>query len=603
MVYPISSSPFPCFQFSVTNPETMPVMTRKATALDLEQKLRTALQELKDSKLLCQQLLQEREDSEEEVNVVNNKNSSLKRELVDLHQEYLNVVNERDQLRVVTDGFSNCSNLYEEALCKIRDLEDELIHANVNLLSLKKEKDHTQAIETDHLYNELVNTNCNPHSIITIDLTEDSLLKHNYSHKISKNKIKKYARLNKIIKKCNKYKKQQKHYSKNIQLRKERVSLINRLNNYQIKLEDSINIYEIDTQRLQSEIQALNMSLKSLYNKYECSKNQIKEHILATNELVDKVDSLTLSNTQCTCRSEPSLDALQPEASEDPSQAVSALDCIINQDIIPRITLHESQVVQPDIGNFAQPNCHDCNHSVMFSDSIGRGLGKLISNNLSYCTQNYCMPGSTYKQVMASVAKTVCDPNTTITICVGNSSKIKKEDITDCVSELLKLNCSKIILCAFPYFENLCNRKNNYIHMLNRHVHFLVGHYSDKLIYFDINTSVDKLRSTRGKVYLPIRCRHKIARLLAFSIHSDICSMSKFSYIINTATISNNTNEQVTLNKYSISAINVYKHCTEEDPCVTVENSQLGSISNRVLLSGGGTGVSGPTPDININLN
>lgn len=140
--------------------------------------------------------------------------------------------------------------------------------------------------------------------------------------------------------------------------------------------------------------------------------------------------------------------------------------------------------------------------------------------------------------------------------------------------------------------------------MLNKHVHFLVGHYSDKLIYFDINTFVDKLQSTRGKVYLPVRCRHKIARLLAFNIHSDISSMSKFSYIINTASISNITKEQVvTLNKYSISAINVYKNCTEEDPYVTVENSQLGYFSNRILLSGDGTGVTGLTPDININLN
>ena len=91
--------------------------------------------------------------------------------------------------------------------------------------------------------------------------------------------------------------------------------------------------------------------------------------------------------------------------------------------------------------------------------------------------------------------------------------------------------------------------------MLNNHVHFLVGHYSDRLIYLDINTIVGKLKSTRSKVYLPIRCRHKIARLLAYNIHKDINSMSKFSSIINTATISN-TNLQVTLSEYSISAIN-----------------------------------------------
>ena len=535
----------------------MPVMTRRATAQDLEHKLKTALLELKESKLQCDQLLKEIEDSEEEVTNINNKNSSLKRELVDLHQQYLTVVDERDHLRVVTDGFNSCSNLYEEALCKIRDLEDELIHANQQILKLEKQNEHIKVKETEYLYKELLDTNCNPQTTITIDLTEDSLLKSNYRHKISQNKLKKYARLNKIINKCNKYKKQHKYFSKNNQLRKERVSLVEKLNNYQIKLEDSINIYEIDTQRLESEIKNLNKTLKSLYCKYECSKTQIKEHILATNELVNKVDLLTLSKSQCTCQREPGLEALQLEATVNSSQAVSAQDCILSNNSIPNLLHHNN--IQPESNSFVTSCNHiNCN-SVMFSDSIGRGIGKLICNNMSYSTQNNCMSGSTYKQIMASVSNNIYNSNTSITVFVGNSTGVKKEDITDCVSELLKLDCNKIILCTFPYFENLSNKKNNYIHMLNKHVHFLVSHYSDKFLCLDINNFVDKLRSTRDTVYLPVRFRHTIARLLCYYIYTDITSMSKSCCIIDTATISSNTNGQVvTVNKGSNDASHVY---------------------------------------------
>ncbi|KAJ8723503.1 hypothetical protein PYW08_003415 [Mythimna loreyi] len=179
----------------------MPVMTRKATAQDMELKLRTALQGLKESKEQCDQLLLERGESEKEINNIIIKNTSLKRELVDISQRFQDIVHERDQLRVITDGFRDCSNLYEEALCKIRDLQDELNYANSKILNFQKEKENNLVRETSHLYNELLNCNADPHPMLTIDLTEDSLIKQNNSVKISNNKLKKYSKLNRIIKK------------------------------------------------------------------------------------------------------------------------------------------------------------------------------------------------------------------------------------------------------------------------------------------------------------------------------------------------------------------------------------------------------------------
>ncbi|KAJ8736324.1 hypothetical protein PYW08_006980 [Mythimna loreyi] len=467
----------------------MPVMTRKATAQDMELKLKKALQELNESKLQCQQILHESEESEREIEKIVFQNSSLKRELVDLSQQLQDVVVERDQLRVVTDGFNSCSNLYEEALCKVRDLEDELIHANSLILKLQKEKECTQTDKTNRLYDELLNSNCYPHSLITIDLTEDSITKHNSNYKLSQNKIKKYARLNKIIKRCQKHKKQQRHYSNNIQLRKERINLINQLKNYQIKLEDSINIYKIDTQRLQSEIQTLDSSLKSIYNKYVCSENQIREHILATNDLVDKVDSLTLSVNQCTCQRESNLSSLQLVATEDTSQTISDQDCI------PSPVPHNQQEINQRVLSVSSSLS-----SIMYSDSIGRGLGQLVNNCLPFSSQNHCTPQASYHHIMSLVKEQVYDPNTIITVFVGNSLNVTKDDITDNVTELLKINCKKIILCAFPYFEHLNYRQNQFIHMLNMHMQFLVSHYNNRFSFFDINNFVDKLLSTRYTV-------------------------------------------------------------------------------------------------------
>lgn len=529
----------------------MPVQTRKATAQDLELKLRTALRELEESQHQCQEMLQERDECEVEVKNVIFKNTSLKRELVVLSQQYQDVVDERDQLRVVTDGFHNCSELYEEALGKVRDLQDELAHANSLIQTLKKEQACTQVQETCHLYNELIKSSYNPHPITTIDLTEDSLLNETNKYKFSHKNQKKYAKLNKIIKKYNKYRKHHKLFIKNIPLRKERVDLLNKLNNYQIKLEDSIKIYETDTQRLQTDIQVLEDRLGSLYSKYVRSQLQIKEHILAANELV---------MCQCNCQRISNLKAAQPEATEDPAQAERvSQDGVFDQDITDSAQ-DVSQVDRPETASFStssNSNSHHGFHSVMFSDGIGKGLGKLLNSKQSQSTLNYCMPGLSYKHMMESVTNKVYNPDTNVTVFIGNSLNVKKNDITECVTELIKLSCNKIILCAFPYLEKLSRRQNNYIHMLNMHVHFLASHYSEKLVFFDTNNFVGKLKSTGDTVYLPIRVRRQIARLLSFTLNSDINSMSKSCTVVD---ISRTTNLQVvnTVNNVSTTAINIY---------------------------------------------
>ena len=99
------------------------IMTRKASAKDLESKLKQALQELKSSQDLCKQLLQEREDSEEEIAIIIKKNKELKNELAELHARNVEVVAQRDQLNSILGTFDQCSSEHERALDRITELE------------------------------------------------------------------------------------------------------------------------------------------------------------------------------------------------------------------------------------------------------------------------------------------------------------------------------------------------------------------------------------------------------------------------------------------------------------------------------------------------
>lgn len=79
----------------------MSIKTRKATVKDMEVKLKDTLEELKTSKELCGQLLRERDESEEEIQNIINKNSGLKSQLAELHIQYMDVLDQRDRKSVV----------------------------------------------------------------------------------------------------------------------------------------------------------------------------------------------------------------------------------------------------------------------------------------------------------------------------------------------------------------------------------------------------------------------------------------------------------------------------------------------------------------------
>ncbi|KAL0821959.1 hypothetical protein ABMA28_005347 [Loxostege sticticalis] len=134
------------------------MLTRKAKAMDTESKLQRALEELKASRETCNQLLREREDSEEEINKIISRNTELRKDLADLHVQYQETAAHRDQLLNTISSFDQCSAVFEQALIRNNDLESELRDANNTILHFEEEKKLQECSQTLNLYEELIGT-------------------------------------------------------------------------------------------------------------------------------------------------------------------------------------------------------------------------------------------------------------------------------------------------------------------------------------------------------------------------------------------------------------------------------------------------------------
>ncbi|XP_045773379.1 protein lava lamp-like [Maniola jurtina] len=287
-----------------------PMFTRKAAALEEQQKLKNALHEIKSLKQLNTQLLKEQDESEAEMRIIIARNSQLKSELANLHNAHTLLSEERDQLQLAVGSFNQCIQTYEEALGKISMLEDELSKSQQLICDLQSQIASYETQKTNNLYDELLASSSTA-PVLTIGLTCDSPCAANNKphsetiHLNSHKKIKKYIKIGKLIKKTKKLIKFQKLCNKNIRLRKERSDLLNKLNTYCSSLQEMRVQYETDVRSLNEEILKLENSLKTVTSQYELSQKQVGEHILAADELlalsnynIDRLDSLI---NRCEC--------------------------------------------------------------------------------------------------------------------------------------------------------------------------------------------------------------------------------------------------------------------------------------------------------------
>ena len=133
------------------------------------------------------------------------KNRQLKNEMAQLYNQYTEAIEARDRLQLVVDGFNQCSTEYEQALDHKYILQQQLQEAHAQILQLETTNLNITASLNQSLFNELVPIapsmveQNNPS--YTIDLTTDDDYKpiKKVNVMTSKNKLKKYVKINKYI--------------------------------------------------------------------------------------------------------------------------------------------------------------------------------------------------------------------------------------------------------------------------------------------------------------------------------------------------------------------------------------------------------------------
>lgn len=506
------------------------MMTRKALTRQEESKLQLALSELKVSKELCDQLNRERDDNERELLESLDKHQRLKNEMTQLHGQYTDAIDARDRLQHIVDRFDHCSSEYDQALNYIQELKKQLHEANNKIVVLETSKHNKTASLNQSLFDELVvcapslvSATASSQPTVTVDLTCDVSRNSNNFVKIagcSKNKLKKYIKINKYITKTQKLVKKHKFFIKNVKLNRERLYLIDKLDIYSSQLHNKNLQYKNDTQLLQNSIEQLQDSLLSITKKYELSQSQIKEHMLAMNELVEMCnENNDTSNHTSKCKQLPGHLSVTCESSS-PIKLVNAN--------VPKGSLIQCKIINTPhlIENINKEDLDldNKNDIVIFSDEFGKNMGRLLFD-LGHSIINYCMPGASYHDILTKAIDYKYKPNSTLLIFVGNRGKLNKSSLIKSLNNLNNLNVGKIILFTLPYCNSLPQEENTTRHKLNLTLHTFCN--NENLHLIDTNNYVRNFYLTKDNYYLPIYFKRQIASSLSYFIHISAKNLAK----------------------------------------------------------------------------
>lgn len=500
----------------------MPVTTRKTLARELEEKLRVALQDLQKHKDLSDQLLQEREDSEVEVNKIVSKNTELKSELASLYTDYSEVLQQNEQLQNIVLSFKECSETHEQALSRISELEFELSKAQHEIMLLNSTKFNEQAADTLNLYNELVGSGMESASslqpIVTIDLTDENTTCSQFPVFQSHKKIKKYFKLKKVMWKCKKQLKNRNYFKRNVNLVKDKLLLQENLQNCLDELEITKQLYDDDTLSLRSELLEKEKLLQNIFSSYLSAQNHLSDHYKEAISLMDLVTTNVESvrNIECACSRSHS----QPQATREP-HSIPTIAQPLNKTCTEAVRGENQGITS---------NQDMVTKVLVFSDAIGKNFGSLLGNSLNCSVRNYCMPGASYAQIEEKIMASEIDKNTIVIVYLGQSLGIDRKQLIASITSLLNLDAYQIMLCAFPYSDALTQSQNEHIHSLNTILYNMTCRHGDKLLFFDCNKFITHFMLTQDRMYLPKKYKNLIATLVAYNIESVIGNITKSSF-------------------------------------------------------------------------
>lgn len=507
----------------------MPMATRSMSSARQEQgklddtlrKLDLALKELEVSKRLVEQLHRERDDNETELLDSLKKYDVLKKQMAELHTEHRLVVDERDKLHNILVGFRECSDEYEQGLKRMSVLEQELQEAHHHITTLETEKRDTMTSLSHSLFDELVgsvpslvSTPQTSKPIVSIDLTSDDTIKTlNLNTEMgivqcSRNKFKKYVKINKYIAKTKKLIKRQKCMYKKVMYIKERRQLGDELDMYSLLLENNITEYDNDIKKMEIEICNLHKSLELMTNKYNSVKNECEEHMLAlkyhNQSKCDQSDQNSSSSSP-----QPVCESLFTHHHQSPSS-------VSNKNNNTNSSFTQNNFVKSE--------------TIMFSDELGKTMGQLLSTYLGQTVTNYCTPGLTYHNIIKNIMNYKFNENTTLLILVGHRGSMDKTELLKCFDLLYSLNVKNVVLFTLPYSQSLPQTENNIRHKINLTLHTLTFNNNNKFHLIDINKYLDsKLYLTKDKFYLNKYLKRQIALSLSYYIEYSAKNLATLS--------------------------------------------------------------------------
>ena len=475
------------------------MITRRVANQQLADKLQLTLLELKTAKEFSSQLLSERADSEKELVAVLDSNNKLKKELCLLEKQFNDINSERARLQESVDRFSECSATYEQALKDINSLERALHDAHEQIYELQEAKDNATAGHTQSLFEELVG----PVSQLLIapienpvvsadnaDLTNDSTTSR-LVH-CSSNKLKKYIKLNRFIKKSQKLSKHNKLFFKKLKFCKINQNLVDELDMLSVQLKNSELEYETDTQLLKLKIKNLEESIQSLEYINESSKKTLSEYSLAMDDLIsqikynsDRFESLTRTSDQsCLCKH---VNDHLSTGGRSPTMCVSSTSHI--------------------------PNV------VMYCDEIGRNMGTFLNYyQKGLSTISNCLPYSGLDSFSTLILNdSNINKKTTLLIFIGNRGNMNKTSLVNFLDKLNTLTVKEIIMFTLPYCNKMSESENKTRYNLNISLYNLCT-YNSKFSIIDTNTYVKNYQVflTKGMCYLSNYYKRQIALSLSY---------------------------------------------------------------------------------------
>lgn len=458
--------------------------SRKATARQRDMQLKVTLKELQASKALCEQLLQERDDSEVELQKILDKNSAMKTELAENQIKLADAIDLVDYLERQVDSFTQCTSTHEVALKQIECLKLELGAAHDELDLFRRERERYDAKILQNLYQELVGSD-----------TKDSKKLVFFD---SSRKLKKYVKINRYIRRTQKLinsKTSIKNYSK---LKLELSVMKNRVQQCNLELESK----ELNSQKVHAELNRLKDKLEATTLLYASTQKEYKEHVQAFTKLLEeckeneeRFNSLINSNF-CNCGHSPPTAVVQQDMAL--STHTAALPVIKEQ---PRRLINS-------------------NKTIIYSDQIGSGMGSMLNKKLDQNVINYCYHNASMNQICELILTGHYDDSTNLVIFLGNSLSVDKFAIDKLMSTLNiieKTGIGKIILCALPYSQSMTYQYNNKIAYFNSLMYHATC-FNNKYHFFDTNKFIKRFTLTSDKMFLPKKYFMSLMDLLAFNI-------------------------------------------------------------------------------------